>query len=109
MKYVLCAIVALTAALFFSALANGQKSGGTRPEKPSVMVKIGPPEAVPIGACKQNRSGYLEHADTHNRLTPYTPVEIQKYLAERIGEGYVVSFYPQPHGKLWVEAVCPKI
>jgi hypothetical protein len=39
MKYVLCAIVALTARADLSALASVQKPGGTQPERPSVMVK----------------------------------------------------------------------
>jgi hypothetical protein len=78
----------------------------THVSKPKISVKVLVPDAVPHGTCTQDEAGYLETSDGHNRYKPYGSVELGTYLADMVQKGFVVTVYPQPNGRLWVDATC---
>ena len=75
-------------------------------QKPTISVKVAPPDAVPKGSCVEGEYGYLETSDGHNHWRPYTPAQIGDYMAKSAKRGLVVTLYPQPEGQLWVDATC---
>jgi hypothetical protein len=74
--------------------------------KPALSIKLLPPNAVPAGTCKEDEYGYLDTSKGDNKWVPYTPLQIGGYLADRAKQGFVVTVYPQPNGRLWVAATC---
>jgi hypothetical protein len=69
-------------------LVLAQKS---EPKRPDVLVNVVPPEAVPVGPCKQDEFGYLDISDGHNHWRPYGPAELGAYLTDRAEKGFVVA------------------
>lgn len=74
--------------------------------KPKISVKVVVPDAVPRGTCVEDEFGYLDTFDGRDGYKPYGSAELGAYVADRGREGYVVTVYPQPEGRLWVYAAC---
>jgi hypothetical protein len=88
------------------AICAPMSAQDTHVSKPKISVKLVVPDAVPRGTCTQDEAGYLETYDGHNHYKPYGSVELGTYLADRTQKGFVVTVYPQPNGRLWVDATC---
>jgi hypothetical protein len=74
--------------------------------KPAISIKLLPPAPVPAGTCKEDEYGYLDTSKGSNQWVPFTSVELGSYVADRVKQGFIVTVYPQPNGRLWVAATC---
>lgn len=74
--------------------------------KPAVSIQTRIPSAIPVGSCTEDEYGYLDTSKGNNQWVPYSPSELGEYVADRVKRGFVVKVYPQPNGRLWVNATC---
>jgi hypothetical protein len=75
-------------------------------QKPTIVAREVPPEAIPSGTCAQYESGYLENSDGHSHLTNYSAAQIGDYVDSRLKSGHIVTLYPQMSSKIFVIATC---
>lgn len=75
-------------------------------ERPTITVKELPPEAIPAGTCTESLSGYLGVEKNGKTTSTYTPKQIGDYVAKRLSQGYSVTLYPQPNGRVFAIATC---
>jgi hypothetical protein len=95
------------AVVLFGSVAHAQAAASPQPINAQVTVAELPPEAVPVGTCKESYSGYLEikeHGKPKNKA--FTSQQIGDYVNKRLGEGYSLSLYPQASGRLFVIETC---
>jgi hypothetical protein len=91
----------LIAVLLFSAFTFSQDFS-----KPSVSVKVLPPEAIPVGSCKEDLFGYLGVPRNGKTETQLTDEQLGEYIRVRLSQGYSVVLYPQASGKIFAIATC---
>jgi hypothetical protein len=74
--------------------------------RPTVTVKELPPEAIPVGTCREDASGPLFVINNGKEDYHLTDRQLGEYVRVRLSQGYSVSLYPQVSGKIFAIATC---